>query len=112
MWIVAAIALGTVWRWAFAFVILKPTFIVLALLGLRHRSWWIAIGLIVAVSLVFGRLWLDWIAVATNSGVSLAYNLPTVPLIVAPLIPWLASNWRRGDHQGPASDGGLAAEPS
>jgi len=34
-------------------------------------------------------VWLDWIAVVRNSNVSLIYNLPTLPLMVAPLVAWL-----------------------
>ena len=33
MWIVAAIAAGTIWRWPFVFVFAKPTFAPIALLG-------------------------------------------------------------------------------
>ena len=35
---------GTVWRWPFVFVFAKPTFAPIAFLGIRHRSWWVALG--------------------------------------------------------------------
>ena len=63
MWIVAAIAAGTVSRWPFVLVLLKPTFAPIALLGIRHRSWWIAAGLLLLASIPFGKVWLDWFAV-------------------------------------------------
>ena len=53
MWMVAAIAAGTVWRWPFVFVLAKPTFAPIALLGIRHRSWWIALGVLAVASLPF-----------------------------------------------------------
>jgi hypothetical protein len=90
MWIVAAVAAGTVWGWPFVLVLAKPTFAPLALLGIRRRSWWVALAIFALVAALFGRLWFDWISVAVNSDVSIAYNLPTLPLILAPLLPWLA----------------------
>ena len=90
MWIVAAIAAGTVLAWPFVLVLIKPTFAPIALLGIRHRSWWIAGGLLLLASIPFGKVWLDWFAVVTNSNVSLVYNLPTLPLMCAPLVAWLA----------------------
>jgi hypothetical protein len=98
MWLVAAVAAGTVWYWPFALVILKPTFAPLMLLGIRHRSWWVALVVLAGISLLFGRVWLDWLAAARNSDVSVVYNLPTLPLVLAPLIPWLADS-RHPIHQ-------------
>jgi hypothetical protein len=89
MWIVAAIAAGTVLWWPFIFVVAKPTFAPIALLGIRHRSWWIAAVILAIASIPFGRVWLDWFAVVGNSNVSLIYNLPTLPLMLAPLVAWL-----------------------
>lgn len=91
MWIVAAVAAGTVSAWPFALILVKPTFAPLALLGIRRRSWWVALAAMAGVSLVFGQMWLDWIAVVRYSDVSLLYNVPTLPLILAPLVPWVAS---------------------
>ena len=88
MWMVAAIAAGTVWRWPFVFVLAKPTFAPIALLGIRHRSWWIALAVLAIASLPFLAVWFDWITVVRNSDVSLLYNLPTLPLILAPLVAW------------------------
>jgi hypothetical protein len=90
MWIVAFVAAGTVWAWPFVLVLLKPTFAPIALLGANRRSWWIALAVLVAVSIPFGHLWADWIVAIRNAtDVTIAYNFPTIPLMVAPLIPWL-----------------------
>ncbi len=90
MWIVASVAAGTVWGWPFAFVVLKPTFAPIALLGARHRSWWITMAVLAAVSLLFWPVWFDWITIVRNSEVTFSYNFPSLPVVIAPLIPWFA----------------------
>lgn len=90
MWIVAAIAAGTVLAWPFVLVLAKPTFAPIALLGARRRSWWVAAALLAVLSIPFLRVWLDWFAVVRNSNVDLTYNLPTLPLMLTPVIAWLA----------------------
>ncbi|MEA2520257.1 MAG: hypothetical protein QOF49_2337 [Chloroflexota bacterium] len=89
MWVAAAIAAGTVLWWPFALVMVKPTFAPIALIGIRRRSWWIAGVVLGLASLPFGRAWLDWLAVVRNSDINLAYNLPTLPLMLVPLVAWL-----------------------
>ena len=89
MWIVAAIAAGTIWRWPFVFVFAKPTFAPIAFLGVRRRSWWVALGRARRWrALLFLPVWFDWFTVVRNSDVSLLYNLPTLPLMLAPLVAW------------------------
>src|SRR4051794_9685026 len=90
MWIVAFVAAGTVWAWPFVAVLLKPAVPPAGLLGANRRSWGIALAALVAASLAFGHLWIDWVAAIRNSDVTFAYNFSTIPLMVAPLIPWLA----------------------
>ena len=91
IWIVAAVSAGTVWGWPSAFVLAKPTFAPLAFIGIRHRSWWVTLAIFAGVSLLFLPVWSDWLAVVRNSDVSWTYNLPTLPLMLAPLVPWAAS---------------------
>ena len=90
MWIVAAIGAGTIWRWPFVFVFAKPTFAPIALLGIRRRSWWVALAILGLLSIPFLSVWFDWFTVVRNSDVSLTYNLPTLPLMLVPLIAWAA----------------------
>lgn len=94
MWIVAAIAAGTVWRWPYVFVFAKPTFAPIALLGIRRRSWWVTGVILGVASLVFLPVWFDWFTVVRNSDVSLLYNLPTLPLMLAPLVAWVTGRMR------------------
>jgi hypothetical protein len=94
MWLVAAVAAATRWGWPSILVLAKPTFAPLALIGVGRRSWWVALAAFAGVSLLFGGLWLEWLRVATNSDVSALYNLPSVPLMLGPLVPWFAGERR------------------
>ena len=44
LWIAMFVAIGTVWRPAFALVLLKPSLFVFALPGIRSRGWWVIAG--------------------------------------------------------------------
>jgi hypothetical protein len=86
MWVMAAVALGFAFRWAFVGVLLKPSLFPFALLGIRDRSWWIALAIVAAASLPFGSMWLDWITAVTNSTAGLFYSLQDVPILLLPVI--------------------------
>jgi hypothetical protein len=87
MWVMAAVALGFIVRWAFVGVLLKPSLFPFALLGVRSRGWWIALALWIAISIPFGALWFDWVAAVTNSsGGGLLYSLQDVPILLLPVI--------------------------
>jgi hypothetical protein len=111
MWVVAAIAAGTILWWPLVFVFAKPTFTPIALLGIRHRSWWITAVVLAIASIPFGRVWLDWLAVVRNSNVSLLYNLPTLPLMLAPIVAWLTGHRRPDLRWTRRSTTGDPAEP-
>jgi hypothetical protein len=61
MWAIAAGVAGTVWGWPAAFAVLKPTFAPLALIGIRWRSFWITAAGLLAVSVLFGSMWSDYV---------------------------------------------------
>jgi hypothetical protein len=44
MWAMALVAAGLLWHWPPALILLKPTLLPFALIGIRHRSWWIVAG--------------------------------------------------------------------
>ena len=111
MWIVAAIAAGTLVWWPLVFVFAKPTFAPIALLGIRHRSWWITAIVLGLASIPFAGIWLDWFAVVRNSNVSLLYNLPTLPLMLAPIAAWLTGRRRPDLRWMRRSTTGDPAEP-
>ena len=54
-------------------------------------------------------VWFDWFTVVRNSDVSLLYNLPTLPLMLAPLVAWATGRDRPHGCSG-ACRGQIAAE--
>jgi hypothetical protein len=91
MWAAAAVAAGLRWGWPAVLLVLKPLWLPLAIIGIRHRSWWLALAVLAAMSLPFLPLWLEWIAVMRNV-TNLSDSRPLV--IVAPvligLVAWIA----------------------
>lgn len=88
MWVAAAVSLGTVYGWPAVFVLLKPSLFPFALIGVRQRTWWVALGLCALVALAFLPMWPDYIRVLTNarSERGILYSLIDVPLLLIPLI--------------------------
>ena len=96
MWVAAAIAGGVRWAWPSVLVTFKPSLAFFALIGIRARSWWIAAGVLVVVSLPFLGIWLDYPTVMTNSSARFWYSFGNLPFFVLPIAAWLGSS-RRGD---------------
>jgi hypothetical protein len=67
MWALAAIAAGLAWRWPAAFVVLKPTLVPFALLGITRRAWWRGAALALLLAVPFAALWLDYAVALTNA---------------------------------------------
>ena len=92
MWIVAAIALGTVTAGPAVFVMLKPTLAPFALIGVSRRRWWLALGIAIVVAAFFAPLWPDYLTVLGNArGRGVLYSLDEVPFALVPVIAWIAS---------------------
>lgn len=92
MWIAAFAALGTLLAWPHVLVLLKPSLAPIALLGVRHRSWWIALLVVVLISLPFGSMWIDYAKAVLNADQGWTYSLRDVPIV---LIPIVAQHGRR-----------------
>lgn len=89
LWITAFVAAGLRWHWPSALVLLKPSLFPFALIGVRHRLWWVAVALLGLGSLV----WLDatrvWLEVLGNSqGGGLLYSAVDIPMLMIPVIAW------------------------
>jgi hypothetical protein len=90
IWAMAAVALGTVYRWPSVFALLKPSLFPFALFGANRRSWWLALAAFGALSLPFGSLWADWVESVVNSrGGGILYSALEVPMLLLPLVAWL-----------------------
>ena len=89
MWALAFLALGCLYKWPAALVLIKPSLFPFALIGIRSRSWWIALAAGIAVSLPFAGMWIDWVRVLLNSTEGgLLYSLQDVPILLLPIIAW------------------------
>jgi hypothetical protein len=107
IWITMVVALGTRFAWPSVFVLLKFTLAPFALVGIRRRSWWIALGLLGAASLLFLPMWADYVTVIRNgSGAGVLYSLTEVPMVAIPVIAWL------GGRHGPAVPRRLHHQPT
>ena len=90
MWIMFAIAAGLRWQFPSVFVFVKPTLLPFALVGIRKRSWWLALCVLALLALPFGALWVEYATAIRNSNGGLAYSLPFVPMMLIPVAAWLA----------------------
>lgn len=92
LWVVAGIAGGLIWGWPALVVLLKPTFVLFAVVGMDRRSFWIGLALIAALSLLMLTEWIRWIQAMLNAeGAGLLYSIRDLPLVAVPVIAWLAS---------------------
>ena len=102
MWAAAFGFLALSRGWAGPLILFKPTLAPFALLGARHRRWWIALGLVGLAVLPFGAMWVDYLAVERNSDAELWYLLHDYPLMLIPVVAWLGrgsgSHLRRERH--------------
>jgi hypothetical protein len=91
MWVAAAVAGGLLLGWSAApIVLLKPTFLPLALIGASRRVWWVAAAASSTLIVLMLPLWLDWLTAMGNiRGVGWHYSLLALPLAVLPVLVWL-----------------------
>ena len=84
------LALATIYRWPAALVFLKPSVVPFAFWGANHRSWWVAVVVLVLVSIPFGSMWLDWFKVLENSRIGgIWHSIQQFPLFFVPILVWL-----------------------
>lgn len=88
LWIAGFLALGLWWSWPGLLMVIKPSFLPLALMGIQRRSWWVAAAAVVIVAVPFGQLWSEWVSVISHAPTNASYSAPALPLILAPIIAW------------------------
>jgi len=91
IWAAAAVALGLFYGWPALLVLIKPSIAPFALVGVRHRSWWIGLAIVAAYSVLFASMWRDYLTVLTNSRSDggLFYSLSDVPFLLVPIIAYV-----------------------
>ncbi len=105
MLFVAAMSLATVWWWPAVFVLLKPTLLPFALVGAWQRSWWIALGVLVLVSLPFGSMWVDYAKSLLNAQNTngLLYSVGQAPAMLLPAAAWMGRSRMPALRESPSS---------
>jgi hypothetical protein len=95
LWMAAFAALGLRYGWPGALILLKPSLVPFALIGIRTRGWWLcALGLAIA-SLPFLAETLIYPRVAVDAqGGGLLYSGLVLPFMLVPVVAWLGR--RRG----------------
>lgn len=106
MWIVAFLALGLVYHWPSTLILLKPSLAPFALVGIRHRSWWLGLGVWCLVAVLMLPAWLDYLTVARNVDSGLLYSIGSIPFMLVPVVAWLG---RRRDAPETVSASGATA---
>jgi hypothetical protein len=96
IWIVMFVALATRWPWWSALVLAKPTLVVFGLLGVRSRTWLLAVVAMSLVTLAFWSMTMTWFGVLVDMhGVTMLYSVPNASLVLVPLVAAAPSLWRR-----------------
>lgn len=94
MWIVAFLAGGLLYHWPSVLILIKPTLAPFALVGVRHRSWWIAFAIWCVVALLMLDQWLDYVTVLRNIESTPLYSIGSVPFMLVPIVAWLGRRSR------------------
>lgn len=93
MWVAAAIGVTLAWSLpASVLLVMKPSYLPLAIIGIRERRWWVAALVAGALSLFFIALWFDYLTVLRGARLEPWYSLLNLPYVAVPLIAWLARN--------------------
>lgn len=104
IWVVAAVAAGTLWGWPYVGAFLKPTFGLFGLLGARSRSWWVALGIAVLAALPLASMWFDYASALVNAradAMAPDYLWGELPLVAIPLVARLARSRPAGSRATP-----------
>lgn len=89
MWVAMFVALATVKPAFGPLVLLKPTALPFAFLGVRDRTWWLTLASCALVSLAFLPMWSDWIrTIVDGTGRGWMYSVSEMPTLLIPLIAW------------------------
>jgi hypothetical protein len=91
MWVAAALVVALAFALpAAVLLVMKPSYLPLALVGATRSNWRMAaVGAAIAC-LLFMNLWFDYLAVLRGVSLEPLYSLYNAPYVAIPLIAWLA----------------------
>lgn len=90
MWVAAFVASGLRLGWPALLVGIKPSLLPFVVAGVHRRTWWLGIPVALALALPFGSLWFDWLRVVQNAPGDPLYSLLGIPMVLLPVIAYLA----------------------
>ena len=101
MWVAATVGIALAWSLpTTVLLVFKPSYLLLALIGIPWRSWWIAAVAMAIVCVLFGQLWFDYVTALRGATLDPLYSLYNAPYVLIPLVAWIArtrpSPHRRG----------------
>jgi hypothetical protein len=100
MWVAAAVAVALAASLpTVVLLVLKPSYLPFALIGISWRSWWVAAAVTAVVCLVFGGLWFDYLTVLRGATLEPLYSLYNAPYVLIPVIAWCGRG-RRSPSRG------------
>src|SRR3954454_7890563 len=87
----ALVAAALRWKWPGALILLKPSILPFALIGIRTRGWWITAAILLAVTLPLIPLIPDWLraVVDARGPEGWLYSVKDLPLLMVPVIAYL-----------------------
>jgi hypothetical protein len=90
LWMAAFAALGLRFAWPGALILLKPSLLPFALIGIRTRGWWLVAGGLAVASLPFLAETLIYPQVVLDAqGGGLLYSGLVIPFMLVPVVVWL-----------------------
>jgi hypothetical protein len=99
--IVAAAVVGAAlrWKWPGALILLKPSILPFALIGIRTRGWWVTAAILAVLTLPLLPLIPDWLrAVLDSRGYGgLLYSARDLPFLLIPVFAYLGRTRTPGD---------------
>ena len=83
--------LGLRFRGPAVAILLKPSFLPLALIGIRSRSWWLGLGILALLSLPFlgDTLIYPKVMADSRNPDGILYSIADLPTMLIPVIAWL-----------------------
>jgi hypothetical protein len=86
----ALVAAALRWKWPGALILMKPSILPFALIGIRTRGWWITAAILLVLSLPLIPLIPDWLrAVVDARGPDgWLYSVKDLPLLMVPVIAY------------------------